>query len=70
MKKVLVYLWFLHYYYEILDYTIVDYRSINSYKDENIINFISQPQNQNYHIQVHVLRRKRFEGRQDKAKTY
>ena len=62
MKKVLVYLWFLHYYYEILDYKIVDYRSINSYEDENIRNFIRKPQNQNYHIQVHVLRRKWFEG--------
>ena len=62
MKKVLVYLWFLHYYYEILDYKIVDYRSINSYEDENIRNFISQPQNQNHHIQVHVMRKKRFEG--------
>lgn len=45
MKKALVYLCFLHYYYEILDYKIVDDGSINSYEDEN------------YHIQVHVLRR-------------
>ena len=44
MKKVLIYLWFPNNQYDILDYTSVDY----------IQNMKGQPQNQNYHTQVHV----------------
>ena len=36
MKKVLVDLWFLHDYYDILDYTSVNYRFAYSYEKEYV----------------------------------
>ena len=49
MKRVLIDLWFPNDYYDILDYTSVDYKSIYSYKKQYIQNMKGQPQNQNYH---------------------
>ena len=53
----LVDLWFLQYYYDILDYTSVSYRSVYSYKEEYVQNKKGQTQNKNDHIQVHVSRK-------------
>ena len=47
MKRVLIDLWFPNDYYDILDYTSVDYKSVYSYEKQYI-------QNQNYDSQVHV----------------
>jgi len=54
MKKMLVDLWFPQDYYNILDYTSVNYRSVYSYEKEYVENMKGQPQNQYYHIQIHV----------------
>ena len=54
MKKMLVDLWFPQDYYNILDHTSVNYRSTYSYENEYVQNMKSQPQNQYYHIQIHV----------------
>ena len=53
MKRVLIDLWFPNDYYDILDYTSVDYKSY-SYEKQYVYNMKGQPQNQNYHSQVHV----------------
>ena len=50
----LVDLWFPQDYYNILDHTSVNYRSTYSYENEYVQNMKSQPQNQYYHIQIHV----------------
>ena len=50
----LVDLWFPQDYYNILDYTSVNYRSVYSYEKEYVQNMKGQPQNQYYHIQSHV----------------
>ena len=47
-------LWFCNDYYDILDYTIVDYKSIYSYERQYVQNLKGPPQNQNCHSQVHV----------------
>ena len=52
MKKVLIDLWFPNDYYDILDYTNVDYKSVYSYENQYVHNMKNQ--NQNYHNQVHV----------------
>ena len=52
MKKILIDLWFPNDYYDILDYTSVDYKSVNSYEKQYVQNM--KGQNQNYHSQVHV----------------
>ena len=57
MKRVLIDLWFPNDYYDILDYTSVYYKSVNSYEKQYFQNMKGQPQNQNYHNQVHVLRK-------------
>ena len=54
MKKMLVDLWFSQDYYNILYYTSVNYRSVYSYEKEYVQNMKGQPQNQHYHIQIHV----------------
>ena len=54
MKKGIIYLWFPNDYYDILDYTSVDYKFIYSYEKQYVQNMKGQPQNQNYHSQVHV----------------
>ena len=54
MKKVLIDLWFLNDYYDILVYVSVDYISLCSYKKQYVQIMKGQPQNQNYHSQVHV----------------
>ena len=41
-------------YYDILDYTSIDYISVYSSKKQYVQNMKGQPQNQNYHSQVHV----------------
>ena len=41
-------------YYDILDYTSIDYKSIYSSKKQYVQNMKGQPQNQNYHSQVLV----------------
>ena len=51
MKKVLVDLWFPHDYYDILDYTSVDYKSLYSCEKQYIQNMKGQPQNKNYYSQ-------------------
>ena len=53
MKKVLINLWFPNDYYDILDYTSVDYKSVYLYEKQYVQNM--KGQNQNYHSQVHVL---------------
>ena len=54
MKRVLIDLWFPNDYYDILDYISVDYKFIYSYEKQYVQNMKGQPQNQNYHSQVHV----------------
>ena len=54
MKKVLIDLRFPNNYYDILDYTSVDYKYVYSYKKQYVQNMKGQPQNQNYYSQVHV----------------
>ena len=54
MQRVLIDLWFPNDYYDILDYTSVDYKSVYSYEKQYVQNVEGQPQNQNYHSQVHV----------------
>ena len=54
MKMVLIDLWFPNDYYDVLDYTSVDYKSIYSHEKQYVQNMKGQPQNQNYHSQVHV----------------
>ena len=54
MKRVLIDLWFPNDYYDIVDYTSVDYKSVYSYEKQDVQNIKGQPQNQNYHNQVHV----------------
>ena len=41
-------------YYDILDYTSIDYKSVYSSKKQYVQNMKGQPQNQNYHSQFHV----------------
>ena len=41
-------------YYDILDYTSIDYISVYSSKKQYVQNMKGQPQNQNYHSQFHV----------------
>ena len=53
-KRVLIDLWFLNDYYDILDYTSVDYKSVCSYEKQYVQNMEGQPQNQNYNNQVHA----------------
>ena len=57
MKRVLIDLWFPNDYYDILDYTNVDYKSVYSYEKQYVQNIKGQTQNQNYHNQVHVSRK-------------
>ena len=45
MKKVLIDLWFPNDYYDILDHTSVDYRSVYSYEKQYIQNMTARPQN-------------------------
>ena len=52
MKRVLIDLWFPNDYYDILDYTSVDYKSVYSYEKKYFQNMKGQPQNQNYYNQV------------------
>ena len=52
-------LWFLQYYYDILDYTSVSYRFVYSYEEEYVQNMKGQTQNKIYHIQVHVTRKEK-----------
>ena len=59
MKKVLIDLLFPNDYYDILDYTSVDYKSVYSYEKKYFQNMKGQPQNQNYHSQVHMSRREK-----------
>ena len=54
MIMILIDLWFPNDYYDILDYTSVDYKSVYSYEKQHVQNMKSQLQNQNYHSQVHV----------------
>ena len=54
MKRVLIDSWFPNDYYDILDYTSVDYKSVYSYEKQYIQNMKGQAQNQNYHSQVQV----------------
>ena len=54
MKRVLIDLWFPNDYYDILDYTSVDYKSVYSYEKQYVQNMEGQPQNQNYQSQFHV----------------
>ena len=54
MQRVLIDLWFPNDYYDILEYTSVDYKSVYSYEKQYVQNMEGQPQNQNYHSQVHV----------------
>ena len=54
MQRVLIDLWFRNDYYDILDYTSVNYKSVYSYEKQYVQNVEGQPQNQNYHNQVHV----------------
>ena len=54
MKRILIDIWFPNDYYDILDYTSVDYKSVYLYEKQYVQNMKSQPQNQNYHSQVHV----------------
>ena len=42
MKKVLIDLWFPNNYYDILDYTSVDYKSVYSYETQYVHNMKSQ----------------------------
>ena len=49
MKRILIYLWFPNDYYDILDYTNVDYKSIYSHEMQYVQHMKGQPQNQNYH---------------------
>ena len=58
MKRVLIDLWFPNDYYDILDYTSVDYKYY-SYEKQYVYNMKGQPQNQNYHSQVHVSRKEK-----------
>ena len=57
VKRVLIDVWFPNNYYDILDYTSVDYKSVYSYEKQCVQNMEGQPQNQNYHRQVHVSSR-------------
>ena len=41
-------------YYDILDYTSVDYNFVYSFEKQYVQNMKGQPQNQNYHSMVHV----------------
>ena len=54
LKKVSIDLRFLNNYFDILDYTSIDYKFLYSYEKQYIQNMKGQPQNQNYHSQVHV----------------
>ena len=42
MKKVLIDLWFPNDYYDILDYTCVDYKSVYSYENQYVHNMKDQ----------------------------
>ena len=53
MKNVLIDLWFPNDYYDILDYTSIDYKLVSSYEKQYVQNIKGQSQNQN-HSQVHV----------------
>ena len=53
MKNVLIDLWFPNGYYDILDYTSIDYKLVYSYEKQYVQNTKGQSQNQN-HSQVHV----------------
>ena len=53
MKNVLIDLWFPNDYYDILDYTSIDYKLVYSYEKQYVQNIKGQSQNQN-HSQVHV----------------
>jgi hypothetical protein len=48
LKRCWLISFFPHNYYNLLRYTTVDYRHVNSYKDDHIQNIINQPQNQDY----------------------
>ena len=54
LGKELIDLCFPNDYYDILDYTSVDYKSEYSYEKQYDQNMEGQPQNQNYQSQVHV----------------
>ena len=58
-EKVLIDLWFPNGYYDILDYTSVDYKFVYSYEKQYVQNMKSRPQNQNYHSQIHVPSKER-----------
>ena len=53
-ENVLIYLWFPNDYYDILNYTSVDYKSVYLHEKQFVQNMKGQPQNQNCHSQVHV----------------
>ena len=53
MKNVLIDLWFPNDYYDILDYTSIDYKLVYSYEKQYVQNIKGQSQNQN-HSQVYV----------------
>ena len=54
MKRVLIYIWFPNDYYDILDYTHVDYKFVYSHEKQYVQHMKGQPQNQNYYSQVQV----------------
>ena len=62
MKRVLIDLWFPNDYYNILDYTSIDYKFIYSYEKQYVQNMKDQPQNQNYQSEVYVSRKDEFES--------
>ena len=45
MKRVLIYLWFPNDYYDILDCTNVDYKSVYSHEKQYVQHMKGQPQN-------------------------
>ena len=53
VKKLLIDLWFSNDYCDILEYRSVDYIFVYSYEKQYFQNMKSQPQNQNYHSQIH-----------------
>ena len=53
-ENVLIYLWFPNDYYDILNYTSVDYKYVYLHEKQFVQNMKGQPQNQNCHSQVHV----------------
>ena len=51
MERVLIDLWFCNDYYDILDYTSVDYKYVYSYEKQYVQNLKGQPQNQSLRVE-------------------